>query len=261
MAGQERAPVILENVSFAQGQHVILREISLQVEAGEFLGLAGPNGAGKTTLIRLILGLIVPAAGRILVLGEEPRHLEKKRRLIGYLPQRPLVDRYFPASVLDVVKMGRTACRGIGRHWRQEDETAVWHTLERLHLEDLATRPVGELSGGQQQLVFLGRALVNKPSLLLVDEPTTGLDRQARERFYSLMHELQEEEDSLTIITVSHDLAGLIRYASRLVYLNGTLKEARVAAAEMGLWPGDAGSVPLALVSAVRPGKEVNLSS
>ncbi|TDA70214.1 MAG: metal ABC transporter ATP-binding protein [Clostridia bacterium] len=220
------APLIrLENVSFARGPHRVLQGVSLQVHAGEFLGLVGPNGAGKTTLIQLILGLLPPASGRVLVLGEEPQRLGKKRSLIGYLPQRPLVDPHFPASVFDVVRMGRTVCRGLWRFWHREDDLAVYDTLQRLHLEGLAKRPIGELSGGQQQLVFLARALVSRPCLLLVDEPTTGLDREAQDRFYSLINTSGKESD-LTVVAVSHDLSALVQHTSRMIYLNGTLEEA-----------------------------------
>lgn len=227
-----RLPLIrLENVFFARGQHMILQEISLQVNAGEFLGLAGPNGAGKTTLLQLVLGLLPPASGRILVLGEEPQRLGKRRSLIGYLPQRPLVDPHFPASVFDVVRMGRTVYRGLWRFWRREDDLAVYDALRRLNLEGLARRPIGELSGGQQQLAFLARALVNQPRLLLVDEPTTGLDWEAQERFYGLISTLRKESD-LTVVAVSHDLSALVQHATRMVYLNGTLKELRPAEQE-----------------------------
>jgi len=218
------APVLVEDVAFFRGERPILRQINLKVQQGEFLGIVGPNGAGKTTLLRLILGLEKPQFGRILLLGKPLRDLGQDRRLIGYLPQKPLVDPYFPVSVFDVIQMGLAAkprfftLRGSG------NTASVEKVIRRLNLTHLSHRPIGELSGGQQQLVFLARSLVNQPELLLVDEPTTGLDADTQQLFYRLMRELRVDF-GLTIIVISHDLDRMAHYADRLVCLNVNLLE------------------------------------
>ena len=217
-------PVEAEGITFYRGKRIILKEVSFKLSPGEFLGLVGPNGAGKTTLFRILLGLEKPHQGSVAIFGTVSRELKGRKSLIGYLPQKALIDPNFPASVFDVVKMGRAAGRGLLRLWKQEDNEAVEKILRRLHLIDICRRPIGELSGGQQQMVFLARALVNEPKLLLVDEPTTGLDFKAQQRFYSLMKELQTEQE-IAMIIISHDIEYISGCADRLAYLNVTLRQ------------------------------------
>src|SRR5690606_16589602 len=155
------------------GGNTVLENINLDVSPGRLVGIIGPNGAGKTTLLRLILGLLRPDRGHIRVFGRPPHRLGRARHWIGYVPQRSDFNRWFPLSVLDVVLMGRVACRGPLRPLRREDREAAEESLRRVDLWHLRDRPIGELSGGQQQRVFLARSLCGHTRLLLLDEPHT----------------------------------------------------------------------------------------
>src|SRR5690606_28636478 len=151
-----------------------------------------------------------------------PQRPGHARHWIGYAPQRTDFNRWFPLSVLDVVMMGRSAFRGLGRRFRREDEEAAEENLRKVGLYDLRHRPIGALSGGQQQRVFLARALAGPTRLLLLDEPSTGLDIPSQTRFYHLLKELQEQL-GLTIVTVSHDLTSLSHFADEFICINRRL--------------------------------------
>lgn len=207
--------------AFLSGRQV-LEDISFTVPQGIFAGVIGPNGAGKTTLLRLALGLLRPHRGRVRVFGFDSR-TGQSRRLLGYLPQRQGFDRLFPASVRDVVMMGRTARIGLFRFPARADRVAVERALDQVSMPSgLRDRAVGELSGGQQQLAFLARALSGGPQLLLLDEPTSGLDPAVTESFYALLLELRRSL-GLTIVAVSHDLTGIATHADELVCINRTI--------------------------------------
>lgn len=200
----------------------VLKDVTLNIEAGEFLGLIGPNGGGKTTLLKVILGLVKADRGTVEVFGVSPEKLGKKRCLIGYLPQRSLVDWQFPASVLDVVMMGRYGQIGIVRQPSARDKEIALQALERVGIADLAQRQLGELSGGQQQRVFIARALASEPKLLLLDEPVAGVDSATQDKFYQFLGKLKEEL-GLTIVMVSHDLAVISTYVEKVACLNQSL--------------------------------------
>ncbi|NLC07010.1 MAG: metal ABC transporter ATP-binding protein [Syntrophomonadaceae bacterium] len=213
----------LANVSVYLADRLVLEDVSLVIPQRSLVGIIGPNGAGKTTLLKLILGLIKATTGRITLFGTViTKNHQIAHQLIGYVPQRHQFDFRFPLSVRDVVMLGRLATRGLARRATPQDRLAVEESLTRVGLEGLATRPVGELSGGQQQLVFLARALCRQPRLLLLDEPTNGLDIAAQEKFYHLILDLKEAL-GLTIITVSHDLAAIAAHADQLMCLNRTV--------------------------------------
>ncbi|MBS4026283.1 MAG: metal ABC transporter ATP-binding protein [Clostridia bacterium] len=209
----------LRNIHIQLQGKTILEEVNLTVEKGEFVALIGPNGAGKTTILKVILGLLPPTGGQVLLFSQLLPLPRKMRHLIGYLPQRLIFDRRAPLLVRDVVLMGRTSKVGFGRLFRREDYQAVEITLERAGIGHLAERPIGQLSGGQQQLVFLARAIVGEPEILLLDEPTTGLDIAAQARFYQLVKQTQREM-GLTVLGVSHDLAGIVQETDRLIAVN-----------------------------------------
>lgn len=216
-------PIIsVTGVSASIGGRSVLEDITFHVEPGRFVGIIGPNGAGKTTLLRLLIGLLRPERGSILVFGNPPQRPGKARHWIGYAPQRTDFNRWFPLSVLDVVLMGRAAYRGIGRRFRKEDVEAAEESLRQVGLLDLRNRPIGALSGGQQQRVFLARALAGPTRLLLLDEPSTGLDIPSQTRFYHLLKQLQEKL-GLTIVTVSHDLTSLSHFADEFICINRRL--------------------------------------
>jgi ABC-type Mn2+/Zn2+ transport system ATPase subunit len=200
----------------------VLECISLSLQAGRFLGVVGPNGAGKTTLLRALLGLVPIASGRIEVLGRPAGASADVARQIGYVPQRYAIPPKFPARVRDVVRMGRLAHFGTWRWPRPADEQAVVDALVRVGIGDRADRSVGALSGGEQRRVMLAQALCASERLLVLDEPTIGLDLPAEQAFYALLRELQREL-GLAVIAVSHDLLALAAAADELVCINRTL--------------------------------------
>ncbi len=214
--------VKVESVWVYCRDNLVLKDVSLNIGTGEFLGLIGPNGGGKTTLVKVILGLVRPDKGRVEVFGSSPERLGKKRPLIGYLPQRNLIDWEFPASVLDVVMMGRYGQIGVLKPPSREDREKALQVLERVGMVDLAQRQIGQLSAGQQQRVFIARALVTSPKLLLLDEPVAGVDAATQDKFYQFLGELKEEL-GLTIVMVSHDLAVISNYVEKLACLNQNL--------------------------------------
>lgn len=190
----------------------VLEDVNAHIPAGSFTGLVGPNGGGKTTLIRLLLGLFRPDAGTVAVLGREPFGNRTIRRQIGYLPQVQRLDLSFPVSVRDVVELGCAPRRRDG---------AVW-AIDLVGIGDLANRPIGQLSGGQRQMVLLARALAGRPRLLLLDEPLTGLDRERRAGFYPLVRKLQRAHD-MTVLAVCHDLQALTPDVDALLCLDRTV--------------------------------------
>lgn len=206
------APVIdVAGVSFSRGGLTILQDVSLQVGAGEFIGVIGPNAGGKTTLLRLLLGLLQADQGRISLFGRPPA---QGVRDVAYVPQHPGFDRNFPISVAEVVKLGAVNSRYAG------DPRAVPETLRSLGLEALARRRINTLSGGQLQRLLIARCLVSRPRLLLLDEPTANVDVGAEESLFSLLTERMKD---MTIVLVSHDISFISSYVSRVACLNRTL--------------------------------------
>ena len=178
--------VELDGVDFAyvRGQPV-LRDVDLRVAEGEFVAIAGPNGGGKTTLLRVALGLERPTSGRVLLFGEPADSLRDRWR-IGYLAQRTRIGAHAPATVREIVEAGRAPLRPYGR-LRADDRAAVAEAIEHVGLGGLARRPLRELSGGQQQRAFIAKALAARPSLLVLDEPTTGVDVGSQEALGELL--------------------------------------------------------------------------
>ena len=204
-----------DGVDFAypHGQRV-LTGVDLRVAEGEFVAIAGPNGGGKTTLLRLALGLERPARGRVLLFGEPARTMRDRTR-IGYLAQRSRIAVRAPATVREVVEAGRAPLRLLGG-LRREDREAVDEALERVGMAHLARRPVTRLSGGQQQRAFIAKALAARPSLLVLDEPTTGVDVEAQEALAGLLDRLHTEL-AVTILYVSHEFGAIEHVVERLV--------------------------------------------
>ncbi len=219
------APRVLEvrEVTVRFGTKTVLEDISFHVPVGEFLCLCGPNGAGKSTLLKVMLGLLKPTAGAVLIRGEDP---ERGRRRIGYVPQRKAFDRDFPATPLEVVVAN---LRGT---WpmriRDDERTLAMAALTRTGAAKLHQAQMRDLSGGETQRVFLARALVTKPEVLILDEPTAGVDVGGRAAIIDLMAELSASE-SIAAILVTHNLQAIARCAERVIYL-----DRRVRA--WGLW-------------------------
>src|SRR3954471_337376 len=170
---------------YPESAGLVLRHIDLLVERGSTLGLIGPNGGGKTTLIKLLLGLLRPTRGEIRVDGLKPTQAVARGDVIGYLPQNPRLAANFPISVRQTARLGLAGKTGVFRSYRRDDLRFVDELLERIGIAELADQPVGALSGGQLQRVLIARALAPRPKLLLLDEPTTGIDSAGQQRFVS----------------------------------------------------------------------------
>lgn len=213
------AIVEVTDVTFAYGDQLVLDDVSITIDDGEFLGLVGPNGSGKTTLLEVMIGLRRPDSGSVRLFGE-PAHVVHDDR-IGYVQQDvTTANRKMPVTVKEVVQMGRYPQRLTGR-FRSADTHAVKRALNRLDISDLAGRRVGELSGGQRQRVFIARALAAEADLLALDEPTVGIDADSRAEFYALLHALNEE--GLTIILIEHDIGVITSHVSEIACLNREL--------------------------------------
>ncbi len=216
-------PVVqLNKVSVALGGRTVLEDITLQIMPGDFLAVLGPNGSGKTTLIRMLLGQVQPYSGTALVFGKSPDTLKRDRRRIGYVPQIETVDRTFPIHVKDLVMMGRYARLGLFRRPERRDREAVAKAMDRVGIDHLSDRAISELSGGERQRAFLARSLAGEPELLLLDEPTAGVDVAATEDFYQQIHQLQHELD-LTLVMVSHDVGVVSQHVDVIACLNRVL--------------------------------------
>ncbi len=214
--------ISVENLSFVLQGREILRDISFSICAGDFIAVMGPNGSGKTTLIRLILGILKPSGGRIVLMGEERDRFTQWER-IGYVPQKAAhLDPYFPASVREVVAMGLLSRKRFPRLPTRGDDAAIGRALEAVSIADLKNRRIGELSGGQQQRVFIARAILNKPEILILDEPTAGIDAETQGRFYDMLDELNHR-DGITIVLITHDSGIVTRHVNKVACLNQTL--------------------------------------
>ncbi len=220
LAGKEVAAeelVTLKDVWVYRDSTSVLEDINLSIRSGEFLGIIGPNGGGKTTLLKVILGLIKPDRGRVTVMGQPP---ERGRKYIGYVSQSNLFDRDFPISVLDVVLMGRYGRSGLLRRYHEQDKAAALEALKKVEILDYRDRQVGRLSGGEQQRVFIARALATNPRLLLLDEPTASIDPAMQAEFYQLLERLKE---SMAIVLVSHDISAVSVYVDQIACMNRQL--------------------------------------
>ncbi len=195
-----------------------LRDVSFSLPGGSLVGVVGPNGGGKSTLLKVILGLIRPWRGTVAVLGQPP---DRARGVLGYVPQRENVDWHFPVNALDVVLMGTYSRIGLVKRPTKRDREFALHCLERVGLAAVAGRQVGELSGGMQQRVFLARALVQGPQILLLDEPVSGVDAVSQHAIFELLGGLCEQ--GVTVLATSHDLSCVASRFERVVCLNRSI--------------------------------------
>lgn len=212
MAGK---PVIeFNNVSFTYGGPPVLENVNFRLPAHVFTSIVGPNGGGKSTLLKLMLGLLKPGSGSIRILGLSPR---KAGRKIGYMPQHLASDPFFPVRVLDLVLMGRLCvARGFGPYTKADKE-AAHRALEQVRLSEVRHRPFASLSGGQQRRALIARAIAPGPELLLLDEPTAGLDMDAEVRMNELLGRLSR---SMTILLVSHNHGIVTHFSKNVVCVN-----------------------------------------
>ena len=207
----------LRNVSFNYNGDMVVRDVTLTVPRNDFLAVTGPNGGGKTTLLKLMLGLIKPAAGTVLLFGEEPSRMSLRA---GYVSQNTMINMDFPIRVADVALMGRLGYPKRFRRYTAEDHAAVRGTLETAGMWEFRDRKLASLSGGQRQRVFIARALASEPDILLLDEPTSSIDPEGQRSLYELLKRLNER---MTILVVSHDLTMLLGYAKSVAHVNTTL--------------------------------------
>jgi zinc transport system ATP-binding protein len=213
-------PIIeLENVSVVLDNKPVLRNINFKINRGEYVGIIGKNGSGKTTLIKTIIGLIKPDKGTIKIFGKpfNPQALTK----IGYVPQMNSIKRTFPASVQDVVSMGLFK-RHKFRRLSDQDKEKIMLALHKVKMEDFIHRPIGHLSGGEQQKVLLAQALVSDPEILLLDEPTNALDFVMIRDFLDLLRDLNTRF-TLTLLVIQHNLELLRPFCSRLIMIKRSI--------------------------------------
>ncbi|ELY75561.1 metal ABC transporter ATP-binding protein [Natrinema gari] len=212
--------VSLENVTFAYAEQPAVKDVSLTVDEGDFLGLVGPNGSGKTTLLHLMLGLHSPDSGSIELFGEPVAAFDDGER-IGYVSQQATSrGGSMPVTVREAVTMGRFAHAGHGR-LTDADRATVDDALETVGITDLADRQVTQLSGGQRQRAYIARALASEADLLALDEPTVGVDAESRDAFYQLLESLNAS--GITIILIEHDIGIVTDRANRIACINTEL--------------------------------------
>lgn len=211
--------VAVRQLSVSYGGIDAISDISIDIKKGEFLGITGPNGGGKTTLLSAILGLIKPISGDIKILGCD---INKGRRLIGYVPQTAAVDRDFPITVSETVmtaylKNGLHPFKKFGTNEKQK----ALETLRKVGLENHSGNLISQLSGGEFQRLLIARALATEPQILLLDEPTSNIDKDSREKIYKLLKELNLK--GVTVVMVTHDLQSISALFSRLLCINRTI--------------------------------------
>ena len=179
----------LDKVSFAYTTEEVVKDVTLQIHKGDYVGLIGPNGGGKSTLLKLMLGVLKPTKGTVKLFGQDIRHFKDWAK-IGYVPQKTYFDINFPVTVEEVVAMGRYGKRGLFHFPTREDSEKVKQALEQVEMYQFRKRQIGDLSGGQQQRVFIARALVVEPEVIFLDEPTVGVDVKTQQQFYELLRKL-----------------------------------------------------------------------
>jgi len=200
----------VSHVSFSYGDHKILDDVNLCIHEGDYLGVVGPNGGGKTTLIKLILGLLKPDAGEIKIFGKDLKSFRDWGN-IGYVAQKATnFDPLFPLTAADVVGLGN------------KKKSDVSWALEKVEMSKFSKSLIGQLSGGQQQRIFIARALAQKPRVIFLDEPTTGVDAEAQKEFYDFIEKLNKELD-ITLILVSHDMEVVKKEVTEIAYVNKKL--------------------------------------
>jgi zinc transport system ATP-binding protein len=212
--------ISIKNISFSYDSIQVLSDVTLSIYPGDFLALIGPNGSGKTTLLKIMLGLLKPSSGKIYIMGKTLLQFKNWEK-IGYVPQKATnVDPFFPVSVKEVVDMGLIYNKkGLNL---QRDKNQIEEALNQVDMLDFYHRRIGNLSAGQQQRVFIARAIVNKPIILILDEPTTGVDAVTQEHFYDMLDDLNKKS-GISIVLVTHETGVLNRHFSQVACLNQRL--------------------------------------
>lgn len=210
--------ISIKGLSVSYDRKLVLTNIYLELEAGKVYGVIGPNGAGKSTLFKAILGLIELNSGKILIQEET---IKKQRKNVVYVPQRDEVDWQFPATVMDIVLMGRYPWKKMFDRINDEDKEIALEALKDVGIEHLKNRQIGELSGGQQQRVFIARALCQGADVFLLDEPFVGVDITTEEKIIDILKRLASQ--GKTLLVVHHDLSSVEEYFDKVILLNQRL--------------------------------------
>ena len=198
----------ISDVSFSYENDDVLHDVNLSIHKGDYLGIVGSNGSGKTTLLRIILGLIKQKSGSVRLFGKDIKDFKDWSK-IGYVPQKVInFDNNFPLTVFEVVLMGRYGKLGLLHNVTKSDKKMVEDALINVEMLEYKDRQIGDLSGGQQQRVFIARALVGNPEILFLDEPTVGIEKDVKNKFYQLLHDLNEKL-KITIVIVTHDIESM----------------------------------------------------
>lgn len=214
--------ISLQDINFSYENKTILHHINFEIPKGAFVGLLGPNGGGKTTLIKIILGMSKPDSGRLTLFDKSLEEFKDWNK-IGFVSQKSnSFNKGFPASVYEVVSSGLTSKVGYFKFFNQKHKEKILQAIDAVGMSEYAYENIGNLSGGQQQRVFIARALVSEPELLILDEPTVGVDYENVQRFYELLHELNKR-NGITLLLVTHDTGTMTKYATNIACLNKTL--------------------------------------
>ncbi len=209
----------VRDVSFKYDKEWVIENVDFSINEGQFLGLVGPNGSGKSTLVKLMLGFLKPDQGTIRVFNQPIKQFNNWKE-IGYISQKSnSFNAGFPASVLEVVKSGMVSWLGMFRFLKRKHTEKAMEALKTVEMEEFATSHIGELSGGQQQRVFIARALVSDPSLLILDEPTVGIDEKHVQAFYDLLGRLNQKS-GLAILMITHDIDTITEHATKVVCMD-----------------------------------------
>jgi zinc transport system ATP-binding protein len=212
----------VKNVSFAYHEHRVLNNINLTIHRGDYLGIVGGNGSGKTTLLKIILGLLQPSAGSVILFGNTVADFKEWTK-IGYVPQKVTnFDAHFPATVEEVALMGRYGVRGLFHRLKQDDRDAVNRALNAVDMWKYRHTLIGDLSSGQQQRVFIARALAGNSEVIFLDEPTVGVEKKVKDEFYALLRKMNREL-GLTVVLITHDIESMAHEAMHVACLDCTL--------------------------------------
>lgn len=212
----------VKNVSFSYADTQVLKNITLNIHKGDYLGIIGPNGSGKTTLLKIMLGLLKPTKGTVYLFGQDILYFRDWSK-IGYVGQKAVnFDSSFPVTVEEVVEMGRVATRGLFRRLTSVDKAIVKKSLQYVDMWAYRKHMIGAVSGGQQQRVFIARALAAEPEVIFLDEPAVGVDTKTQESFYRLLKKLNTQRE-VTLVLVSHDIHVVVQETTELACINKIL--------------------------------------
>lgn len=232
-----QAIIDINHLFYRYEKDTVLENINLSIPEGSFLAIVGPNGSGKSTLLKIILGLLKPQKGEIFLFGQQISKFKDWQK-IGYVSQKAnSFNTGFPATVFEVVASGLTKKLGMFKFFKKEHSRIVFEALEAVGMKNFHNRNIGELSGGQQQRVFIARALVSDPKLLILDEPTVGVDAENVNAFYQMLEELNKKRE-ITLLLVTHDIGTISDKVTHVACLNkhlhfhGEAKEFEELAAE-----------------------------